>query len=51
MQCLSYRFGIDCHRVVRTPRHVESWDKYQLCAKCSKSDKTKEYRKTIDNGN
>jgi len=48
MQCLSYRYGIDCHRVIRTPHHIESWMKYQLCFRCSKSDKTKEYRENID---
>ena len=51
MQCLSYRFGVDCYRVVRTTRHVKCWDKYQLCAKCSKSNKTKEYREDIDDDN
>jgi len=48
MQCLSYRYGIECYRVVRTPHRVPCWDKYQLCAKCSKSPKTEEYRKEVD---
>jgi len=42
--CLGYRNGTNCHRVVRTTRHKESWEKFQLCSNCAKNDATKNYR-------
>lgn len=49
MQCLGYRNGTNCKKVVRTHRHTFSWKTYQLCANCCNSDKTKKYRKKMDN--
>lgn len=48
MRCLGYKTGTDCKRVVRTHRHTPSWQKYQLCSGCAKSDKTMQYRGMID---
>lgn len=49
MQCLGYRNGTNCKRIVRTYRHIASWEKYQLCTGCAKSDKTIQYRRVMDN--
>jgi len=49
MRCLGYRNGTGCRRVVRTRRQTPCWIKYQLCAGCSKSDKTIQYRSIQDN--
>ena len=49
MQCLGYRNGTNCKRVVRTHRHTPSWEKYQLCTGCANSDKTIQYRSILDN--
>jgi len=48
MMCLGHKYGTNCKKVVRTYRHVGSWEIYQLCANCSKSDKTVQYRESID---
>jgi len=48
MQCLGYRNGTNCKRVVRTHRHTPSWKKYQLCTGCANSDKTIQYRRIVD---
>jgi len=47
MQCLGYRNGTNCKKVVRTHRHTPSWKKYQLCTGCARSDKTLQYRRTM----
>jgi len=51
--CLGYRCGTQCKKVVRAHRHrgahgsTNSWENYQLCSKCSKSEQTLEYRKSV----
>lgn len=48
VQCLGYRHGTECKKVVRTTRHTRCWKEYQLCSNCNKSDKTKSYRESMD---
>ena len=36
VQCLGYKHGTNCKKVVRQMQHVKSWEIYQLCAKCGK---------------
>lgn len=42
--CLGHKHGTSCMKVVRTHRHVASWENYQLCTKCSKDNATQKYR-------
>ncbi len=46
--CLGYKYGTDCKRVVRMSQHVKSWENYQLCTKCSKDLRTKDYRLVVN---
>ena len=48
VQCLGQKYGTSCKKVVRMPQHIKSWDKYQLCTKCSKDEHTKSYRDLCD---
>jgi len=48
MRCLGHVYGTDCKKVIRYFPKGSSWDKYQLCYKCSKNDFTIQYRKGID---
>lgn len=45
--CLGHRNGTECKRVVRTKRHTECWDKFQLCYTCSKDPRTEKYRESL----
>ena len=47
VKCLGYRNGTKCNRKNTEPRG-SSWKDYQLCSKCSKSDKTIQYRQRMD---
>ena len=44
--CLGHKYGTTCKRVVRTHRHVFSWENFQLCSKCAKNPLTESYRIT-----
>lgn len=46
MLCLGHRFGTSCYKRTKFPHNTPCWNKYQLCARCSKNPLTEAYRLT-----
>jgi len=48
VRCLGHKHGTNCMRSNKTPQNTLCWEKYQLCSKCAKSEKTCLYRQSVE---